>query len=329
MLRPGRRAGNTQQQLQAWVILLIVLLVASLEHIVLLDMFKDRLDIGAALSSQGVAENSFGFSPPVFETQLARNETRWNVCDFQRSYKNLSRTEQTILLNHLIVEPNTRMIYCYVPKVACTNWKNTFRRLQSPNYDLPEWTEHNEGMKLLSTYPRKQAELMLRTYFKFVFVRHPLSRLISAFRDKFTNEPYMKERYGVNIIKECREAPTNGKVTGDDVTFSEFVCYLLRHPVEEFNEHWMPAYKLCQPCSINYNYIGKYEHLEEDANAVLHAVVPESGLSFPHRQAKYRPAHNEEKIKLMNEISSTTMEQLETVFDLDYRIFSYDKKPTH
>jgi dermatan 4-sulfotransferase 1 len=40
-------------------------------------------------------------------------------------------------------------------------------------------------------------------------------------------------------------------VAGDDVTFSEFVRYLLDEDVERKNEHWMPIYNLCQPCAVS------------------------------------------------------------------------------
>ena len=58
-----------------------------------------------------------------------------------------------------------------------------------------------------------------------------------------------------------------------NITFAEFLQIL----VEEFNwntknrmnEHWRPQYVLCHPCFIDYDFVGRFEHLNDDAKHVL------------------------------------------------------------
>lgn len=42
-----------------------------------------------------------------------------------------------------------------------------------------------------------------------------------------------------------------GKIPGDDVSFEEFVRYLIDTKAAEYmNEHWAPMNTLCQPCLV-------------------------------------------------------------------------------
>ena len=65
----------------------------------------------------------------------------------------------------------------------------------------------------------------LKSYFKFLVVRHPLERLVSAFRSKFQREnryPYAKDfEHFLPYIK------SQGKGKNSNVSFSNFVSYLI------------------------------------------------------------------------------------------------------
>ena len=134
------------------------------------------------------------------------------------------------------------------------------------------------------------------------------------------------KRYGIDIVRECRGSST-GYVEGDDVSFSEFICYLLKHPLDEFNEHWMPAHKLCQPCTVNYDFIGKYEQLEEEANTVLKIRAASSGLMFPHRQARYHPMEQSKKTALLRTLTVESLQKLHALYYKDFSLFMY--RETH
>ena len=52
----------------------------------------------------------------------------------------------------------------------------------------------------LSTMGPSAARYRLNSYFKLVFVRHPLDRLVSAFNEKFSYNAGYKKRLGTRII---------------------------------------------------------------------------------------------------------------------------------
>lgn len=54
------------------------------------------------------------------------------------------------------------------------------------------------GLRFLSTYTESQAAVRLAHYFKFAVVRHPLTRLMSAYRDKVARF----NSYGVDVRRQ-------------------------------------------------------------------------------------------------------------------------------
>ena len=47
------------------------------------------------------------------------------------------------------------------------------------------------------------------------------------------------------------------------------------------NQHWRQYEKLCHPCVINYDFIGRLETLENDAPLLLKMAGIEDRVSFP------------------------------------------------
>ena len=102
---------------------------------------------------------------------------------------------ETLAEHHLrlVVDEKHQILYCELPKVGCTNWKRTMLQLIHPDtygkmkvedIKSPHGKKGEDGYRYLSTYPKEQQIFMLQTFYKFMFVRHPLERLLSAYRDK-------------------------------------------------------------------------------------------------------------------------------------------------
>lgn len=255
-----------------------------------------------------------------------RNRTIRAMCGHKslpRSVWDLSAGQRRTLLKHILVSDKHRFLYCYVPKVACSNWKRTLKVLDGAleNVDVKLKMDHKRDLVFLGDLKPDEIRYRLQHYFKFLFVRDPMERLLSAYRNKFGEIKEYQLKYGVEIVQRYRKNP--GKTTGDDVTFSEFLRYLLDEEVERMNEHWMPIYNLCQPCVVRYDFIGSYERLNQDANYVLEQVQAPPFVRFPERQAWYKPVTPETLHYFLCNTPKGLLKELLPKYILDFSLFAY------
>ncbi|KAF9804241.1 hypothetical protein SFRURICE_020669 [Spodoptera frugiperda] len=173
-------------------------------------------------------------------------------------------------LEHILINEEHKLLYCYVPKVACTNWKRILMMLSGKwnGTDVLSITAsiaHTPGLfRDLSNVSKAERDYMLENYNKMIIVRNPFERLLSAFRNKLEGDTlsarYFQDRIGRRIIKAYRENPSNESLEyGRDVTFKEFALFLTNRSEEMAdvvnNEHWQPITNLCHPCLIKYTLV--------------------------------------------------------------------------
>ena len=209
-------------------------------------------------------------------------------------------------------------MFCTIPKVASTTWKRVLADLRGLKQGI---FVHRLGLwRRLNEYQVKEKWLRLKPYFKFVFVREPLHRLLSAFKDKFIgkNRNFSKNIRKV-IVKVFR--PKDFDPNGDNnVTFSEFVQYY-SGDVKARNPHWRQYEDLCHPCVINYDFIGHLETLEEDASLLLKMAGIEDRVKFP-------PMHNSTSSREIFSYYSTVapeyITRLAEQYRNDFELFGYE-----
>ncbi|XP_035503973.1 carbohydrate sulfotransferase 14 [Scophthalmus maximus] len=261
--------------------------------------------------------------------QEIRNRTIRTMCsqkNMPHSVWSLSPLQRKTLLQHILVNDEHRFLYCYVPKVACSNWKRVLKVLNGAleSVDVNVKMDHRSDLLFLSSLKPEEIRYRLKHYFKFMFVREPMERLLSAYRNKFGEIDSYKKKYGVEIVKRYRKGRANDpSVKGDDVTFAEFIRYLLDEDVERMNEHWMPVYNLCQPCAVSYNFIGSYERLESDAEFVLQRIGAPAYVHFPERQTWYKPVTTETLHYYLCSLPQKLLRELLPKYILDFSLFTY------
>ncbi|XP_078370233.1 carbohydrate sulfotransferase 14-like [Oculina patagonica] len=246
--------------------------------------------------------------------------------DTRKSWDSLSTTEKQILAKHILVNDEHKFLFCSVPKVACSNWKRVMMVLDGKANDSNDILHVNhKNFTFLADLPPLDAKRKLQEYYKFMFVREPLARLLSAYKDKFflNYSHNFHRRYGTKIVTLLREnAEANS--TGEDVSLKEFLQYVTESRVEDMNEHWMPFYELCQPCAVSYDFIGSFENLESDAPQVLKELNVNELVSFPKQQEFYKPGGTRHaESKKFADVSPDLLRAILKKYALDYKMFSY------
>ena len=172
-------------------------------------------------------------------------------------------------------------------------------------------------------YTEEQRAIRLKTYFKFLFVREPLHRLLSAFKDKFLgNNPGSREvsrsaREG--IVKSYR--PRDYVRDGSNlVTFPEFIKYF-SNPERRRDHHWRQYDKICHPCLVKYDFIGKLENFSEDGPSLLRMA----GLSD---EAAFPPIHQhtsgDEVLNNYSQVPPDDIKKIGELYFSDFAMFGYE-----
>ena len=238
----------------------------------------------------------------------------------------MSEVKLKNVLFHMLVNDEHGILYCYVPKVACSNWKRVMAVLdhKAKNVDEIKFVDH-DGVKRLRRYSDDEIQYRLDNYFKFMFVREPLQRLVSAYKDKLTGNNRYYTAVTVNpIIKRFRALTGKGnEVHRPGATLEEFFMHLDSKPTRAMDEHWMPMNELCKPCAINYDFIGTIETIDEDSEELLEELNLRKVVHFPKQQKMYKNKTGPTTKELLNETPKELIQKIINKYRLDYELFNY------
>uniref|UniRef100_A0AAV2K1M5 Carbohydrate sulfotransferase n=1 Tax=Knipowitschia caucasica TaxID=637954 RepID=A0AAV2K1M5_KNICA len=172
----------------------------------------------------------------------------------------------------------------------------------------------------------------LKHYTKFIFVRDPLVRLISAYKNKFLedNDAYYQV-YGIRILKHFSNMSHPSKVNeaGKSRVYPSFQQFLefITDPdilrTHRLDVHWRPQHQLCLPCTIKYDFVGHQETLQEDADLLLKMLNID--IAFPHSPSI---PNNADSVKVwFKSVPKATMRKLYKMYELDFKLFGYPQPP--
>lgn len=188
---------------------------------------------------------------------------------------------------------------------------------------------HNKShyhFRYLHEYTSSEIVVKLRTYYKFLFVRHPLERLASAYRNKFVesyNLSMFNRIYGRYIVRNFRKHETSQKME-TIISFWEFIRYILEGKDEVMDNHWRLYDDLCKPCLIYYDFIGYFQELERDANDILRILHVTDKVSFPRNlTSRYEVPSSELAGRYFSELPRSLKEKVYEKYQHDFEMFGY------
>jgi hypothetical protein len=168
---------------------------------------------------------------------------------------------------------------------------------------------------------------------KWMVVRHPFERILSAYRDKLENSTihredgtlHFYEKYGRKIVAKYRGKSPKEQNASERIepTFQEFVAYLINTDLTLYaDDHWIPYYLFCTPCLIDYDVIIQFETLQEDVQLLLNLLGESSGPLRKHSTTVGRS--KTELIKsYYSRLDRETILKLHEKYKIDFELFGY------
>ena len=237
---------------------------------------------------------------------------------------------------HLLVNEKHKMIYCYTPKVGCTQWFKIMGTLEglpdhivNPDPKLGRDSRahdriHSRGLfRFLGSYPVEQAHKMLEEYTTFMFVREPFERTLSAYRDKFTQTywpGYYYHRIASSIMRQVRPGATEEDLkSGLGLTFEEFTRYIAGKGASSWDHHWGLYDDICRPCKIKYDFIGHFENMDEEGPYILKKVGVDHLVS-----GNFKPSKTSSRlIEFYSQIPKRRIEKILDLMRSNFEMFGY------
>ncbi|XP_033209058.1 carbohydrate sulfotransferase 10-like [Belonocnema kinseyi] len=254
------------------------------------------------------------------------------LCDIHGNPKRLET-----VISKMIINVEHGISWCPIYKSASSTWMKHFASLKGIlTKETKELVEQN--LVQISTLVHKAYENELNTNAtieklsitkKFLVVRHPFERLLSAYRDKLEHmegREYYYRRFGRHITYKYRQNKKEND-TRLEPLFVEFLEFIAKE--KYFDEHWVPYYETCMPCDIKYDYILKLESLNEEISFLLLETGLQDHIDFrvefnniTSREATTKSVTK----KYYKDVPLSLLKKIYSVYETDFKLFSYSSE---
>lgn len=218
------------------------------------------IGLGNALSQNGQADEAIAAHKKAMERQSEKSN---------------------FLLRHHWINHDLKIIFCAIPKNANTLFKTTLldnssygevyqQAKQARNLDVHQYFLNKDIRETFSI--RDISYLYNEEYFKFVILRNPFKRLVSAYFNKIVRPCIALKRRNIkpqippkgssleNLIREVYEFMGVQPDFAKSITFEQFVRYVARTKDVDLNLHWRPQHTFLG--LFEYDFIGQFEKLD-------------------------------------------------------------------
>ena len=252
----------------------------------------------------------------------------------------------------LITEKKDLLAYCHVPKAASTSWMLTFADMNLvplndilrfyKSMQLHDHLYNHFSIKLNHT--KDKEENLLKLY-KFIFLRHPFERIVSAFHDKFISikqvnlmRPFIDYYTRLKGKKKMPKMPRAMQIKwiekNVDVSFKNFIDFVLYESNQQSqisgpSGHWWPYTDMCKLCETRYDYIGKIETLKDDVRCILDQFPDYKSLHRMESRIKKKvnaKGHHSKDMTLeyFSKLPRQKVIELYKMYEDDFAIGGYD-----
>lgn len=173
-----------------------------------------------------------------------------------------------------------KLIFFSIPKVACTEWKLMFRRMNGLSYQPPPRAKnvtyyqnpHTNKLKTLDQYPLDVAENMMNSpeWTRAIFVREPKDRIRSSFMNKFVRDRYY---FRDHCCSELQIPDLEGRRHCHRMINRSNLTYFLERTQDCHDPHWDAQFPVVdEKWWKSMSFVGKMESMSSDAKTLLQSL---------------------------------------------------------
>ncbi|XP_057328139.1 carbohydrate sulfotransferase 11-like [Microplitis mediator] len=282
-----------------------------------------------------------------FEEKLTNSTVDPLIVDeaIQRVYSVCEKYNRSTALErmHYFYSPKHSSLFCWIRKVASTSFTKLFADLR----DIKVIGNYYKQIEVL--VPESIEEFLNliddTDVFKFIAVRHPFDRLVSAYRSRIADNSRHTSQAWIfvpRIFYITRPQLFHfNKTTGTPLeqifyndrrlklipTFKEFITWLLEQPDEQDDPHWSKYQSHCSICQMPFDYIIKLDnYTTSDVNYLFTKLglnknqwtLPRLGQSHDGMTTYARTC---------NYLSTLSIDMFYKLFErykIDFEMFDYD-----
>lgn len=170
---------------------------------------------------------------------------------------------QKEIVSKYLINHKYKIIYCPIPKNACTLFKTIMvehsderQKYLDSSLNIHEYTSRHEAGITLTDL----SYMHNRDYFKFVILRNPFKRLVSAYLN-LIGKVVKPIKFALQLVKDVYRNLGMEPDIYKSITFSQFIYYLVQTEDEQLNPHWCPQHKFLG--QFQFDYIGQFENINE------------------------------------------------------------------
>ncbi|XP_022109188.1 carbohydrate sulfotransferase 14-like [Acanthaster planci] len=292
------------------------------------DLRNSQETIGHISLSQGMRMMpTFKNDTPTTLKEIMAREQERRLSLLRDGCKHFNKSHRNpVDYSHMLVNDAHGILFNFIPKVSCSTWKRIFRKL---------YVHNKTGHFKLGAYSAEEKSTRIANYRKVLFVRDPMSRILSTYMSKFCalatgNDSRLQRSwenwYGRDIVKRYRGIKVKTLKGGEhlNITMTEFMNYIVDVgsgiKMTPINDHWLPQNVVSHPCQIGYDFIGHFEDLSVEGPYVLKWLKVDHLVQFP----KYHVSKAVENlVKYYKEVPLGVVHKVTGYYEKDYKLFGY------
>ena len=233
---------------------------------------------------------------------------------------------------NIIVNDKRRIAFCRIAKCASSTL-DQFMALVGGNYTARDlqwqrfWLNHVRkqfGLRVV----KERSLHTIAGYRKFVVIRHPLDRFVSAFHDKI-----LTQRNPAGVDGPFRRAMMK-YLNGAFVNATEFQRFTKAVLSGHNNEHWHPLADGCRFDQVDYDDVIRLESFRHDLEPMVTGYLAlnwSSVLQVSHNMKRQKSSGDDvamsvkpKHLSLFSEISKNELMQLKDYYRNDLELLGYD-----